>query len=305
MAKRAGGLGRGLGSILNDPTVSGEKKQQIRKKVAITEVSVDKVRPNRFQPRTDFDQEALTDLADSIKQHGIIQPITVRKLEEGEYELISGERRLRASKEAGLKKIPAYIREANDQELVMMALIENVWREDLNPIEIAQSYQRMMSELNLTQEDLENKVQKKRSTISNYTRLLKLPPSLQSALKDPSSDFSMGHAKALIGLKEDQDKLNFFEKIISEKLSVRKTEELVKKQKALSKKESAPSTSPEDKIKQGTQQKLIQGLERKLQDKLQAKVAINQKEGSEKGEIRVKFSSESELNEILEIMGII
>jgi ParB family chromosome partitioning protein len=307
MAKRAGGLGRGLGSILNDPSVSGEKKKEIQKKVSINEIPVNKIVPNRFQPRTDFDPEAISELADSIKHHGIIQPITVRKLDNEEYELISGERRLRASKQAKLKTIPAYIREANDKELVMLALIENVWREDLNPIEIALSYQRMKTELKLTQKELEQKVEKKRSTIANYLGLLDLPDSIRAALKQNEGNFSMGHAKALKGIKEIDAQLSLFEEIKAKKLSVRQTEDWVKALKDAQKKgKAAPdSKDAESKIQDGVQQKLIREVEQKLQDKLQAKVQINQKAGSEKGEIRVKFSSGSELNEILEILGII
>ncbi len=305
MAKRAGGLGRGLGSILNDPTVSGEKKQEIQKKVSINEISVDKIRPNRFQPRTDFDMDAILELAESIRHHGIIQPITVRKLDNDEYELISGERRLRASKEANIKTIPAYIREANDKELVMLALIENVWREDLNPIEIALSYQRMIKELKLTQQELTEKVEKKRSTIANYLGLLELPDRARAALKVNDSHFSMGHAKAIKGIKEVDVQLSFFDEIVGQKLSVRQTEERVKAYKEAQNKGKASPKDTSSKIKDGVQQKLLREVERKLQDKLQAKVEVSQKTGSEKGEIRVKFSSESELNEILEILGII
>lgn len=305
MAKRAGGLGRGLGSILNDPSVSGEKKKEIQQKVSINEIPVNKIVPNRFQPRTEFDPEAITELAESIKHHGIIQPITVRKLDNEQYELISGERRLRASKEAKLKTIPAYIREANDKELVMLALIENVWREDLNPIEIALSYQRMKTELKLTQKELEEKVEKKRSTIANYLGLLELPDTVRAALKQNEPHFSMGHAKALKGVKEVDVQLSLFDEIKNKKLSVRQTEEWVKKFKESQKKGKTAPKDSEKAIASGIQQKLIKEVEQKLQDKLQAKVQISQKEGSDKGEIRVKFSSGSELNEILEILGII
>lgn len=305
MAKRAGGLGRGLGSILNDPTVSGEKKKEIQKKVSINEIPVNKIRPNRFQPRTDFAPDAITELAESIKHHGIIQPITVRKLDGEEYELISGERRLRASKEAKLTSIPAYIREADDKELVMLALIENVWREDLNPIEIANSYQRMKSELKLTQKELEEKVEKKRSTIANYLGLLELPDTVKAALVQNDAHFSMGHAKAIKGLKDVDVQLTIFDEIKEKKLSVRQTEEWVKKFRESQAKGKASPMDTEKTIASGIQHKLIKEVEQKLQDKLQAKVQINQKEGSEKGEIRVKFTSESDLNEILEILGII
>jgi ParB family chromosome partitioning protein len=199
------------------------------------------------------------------------------------------------------------VREANDQELVMLALIENVWREDLNPIEIALSYQRMKTELKLTQKELEDKVEKKRSTIANYLGLLELPDSIRAALKQNEVNFSMGHAKALKGIKEVDVQLGLFEEITHKKLSVRQTEDLVKAFKEGQKKgKAAPdSKDSESKIKDGTHLKLLKEVEQKLQDKLQAKVEINQKAGSEKGEIRVKFSSGSELNEILEILGVI
>jgi len=197
--KKRSGLGRGLGALLED---SGEKEKisgsGATPRGAISEIDISKIEANPWQPRSDFDEEALNDLAESIKVQGIIQPITVRALSEKEFQLISGERRLQASKKAGLKTIPAYIRLADDQQMLEMALIENIQRENLNAIEIALSYQRLLAECDLKQEELGERVGKNRSTVTNYLRLLKLPPDIQIALRD--GKLSMRHARALSGM---------------------------------------------------------------------------------------------------------
>ena len=189
-------------------------------------ISVEHIEANPYQPRTHFDQEALQELAESIKIQGIIQPVTLRQLGTNSYQLISGERRLQASKLAGLETIPAYIRKADDQQMLEMALIENIQRENLNAIEIALSYQRLLSECNLRQEELGDRVGKNRRTVTNYLRLLKLPPDVQIGLRD--AEISMGHARALIGLDDPKAQVELFRKIVAEELSVRKVEELVR-----------------------------------------------------------------------------
>ena len=191
------------------------------------EIPIDHISTNPFQPRKKFDDDTLEELAESIRQIGIIQPITIRETHDGNYQLITGERRLRASKLAGISKIPAYIRGANDNDLLEMALVENIQREDLDAIEIAISFQRLLDECNLTQEDLSQRVGKKRATVSNYIRLLKLPAEIQLGIREKR--ISMGHARAIINIEDPREQLNLFYKIIRTDLSVRKVEELVRK----------------------------------------------------------------------------
>jgi ParB family chromosome partitioning protein len=212
-------LGRGLSALLKDPTTD-------KLIGSIVEIHLDSIEVNPYQPRFHFDSEALQELANSIKELGIVQPITVRKLEENKYQLVSGERRFRASKLIENKTIPAYIRTANDQEMLEMALVENIQRKDLDPIEVALSYQRLIDEINLTQEEMSKRVGKKRSTISNYLRLLKLDPIIQTGIRDQF--ISMGHGRALINIDSPDEQLSIYEKILKGKLSVRQTENLVK-----------------------------------------------------------------------------
>lgn len=223
-------LGRGLSALLKDPdndinSVTDKNADKVLGN--IIELDIDAIEINPFQPRTNFNEETLNELAVSIKELGVIQPITVRKTDFNHYQLISGERRLRASKLAGLTTIPAFIRIANDHESLAMALVENIQRHDLDPIEIAISYQRLIDEINLTQEQLSERVGKKRSTITNYLRLLKLDPIIQTGMRD--GFVSMGHGRAIINIENKKIQLEIFEKIISSGLSVRATEELVKK----------------------------------------------------------------------------
>lgn len=224
-------LGRGLGALIEEASTTDVNRNQAPQKQVISElvkeIETDKIDLNPFQPRTNFNEEALAELAESIRTMGIIQPITVRITEGDRYQLIAGERRLRASKIAGLKTIPAYIRTADDQSMLEMGLIENIQREDLNSIEIAISYQRLIDECNLTQENLSERVGKKRATISNYLRLLKLSAEVQKALIDRQID--MGHARALISIENPKLQASILENVIGEGLSVRKTEELVRK----------------------------------------------------------------------------
>ncbi|NQZ76951.1 MAG: ParB/RepB/Spo0J family partition protein [Ekhidna sp.] len=290
--KKKSGLGRGLGALLDD---SGEKKKisgsGATPKGAINEIDISKVETNPWQPRTEFDEEALNDLADSIKVQGIIQPITVRALSEKQFQLISGERRLQASKRAGLKTIPAYIRIADDQQMLEMALIENIQRENLNAIEIALSYQRLLAECDLKQEELGDRVGKNRSTVTNYLRLLKLPPDIQVALRD--GKLSMGHARALISIDDVTIQLDIFNQIIRQELSVRKVEELVRTSGIKKEKDSRSAIiDPE-----------IKNLQSKLSSHFGSKIAIKSNEAN-KGEIKIPFSSTDDLNRILEILDL-
>lgn len=221
-------LGRGLSALLKDTTDINSASDKNADKVVgnIIEISLDEIEVNPYQPRTYFDEEALRELASSIRELGVIQPITVRKLSGNSFQLVSGERRFRASKLIGNTSIPAYIRIANDQEMLEMALVENIQRKNLDPIEVALSYQRLIDEINLTQEELSVRVGKKRSTVTNYLRLLKLDPILQTGMRD--GFISMGHGRAIINVESKDQQLNIYEKILQDKLSVRQTEELVK-----------------------------------------------------------------------------
>ena len=222
------GLGRGLDAILQSPETDITSTDISGNYVAgaVAELNIDFIEANPFQPRTDFDEAALNELAESIKVQGVIQPVTVRKMGRDKYQLISGERRLRASKLAGLKTIPVYIRVANDEQMLEMALIENTHREGLNAIEVALSYQRLIEECNITQEELGEKVGKDRSTVTNFLRLLKLPPEVQVALRD--GFISMGQARAIINIEDKAKQLIILKEIIDKDLSVRQVEELVR-----------------------------------------------------------------------------
>lgn len=284
MKKQA--LGRGLSALI-DTDIKPDGGS------SINEIELSKIEPNPNQPRTHFDQEALEELANSIREMGIVSPITLRQLDENTYQIIAGERRYRASKLAGLDKIPAYIKTAQDEQHVqLMALIENIQREDLNAIEIALSYFKLMEEYKLTQEGLSERVGKKRATIANYLRLLKLPAGIQLALKDKRID--MGHARVLAGVENAVDQLAIYERILEDKLSVHATEDLVK-------------SSPE--IKSGTRKKTKKNVEvspkfAHLTNQaiafLQAKVAIVSSETGA-GKMTIAFKSNEDLARILEI----
>ena len=222
-------LGRGLSALLQDPDndiKSAEDKNADQVVGNVIELAIDQIEVNPFQPRTQFNEESLKELAGSIQELGIIQPITVRKIGFNEFQLVSGERRFRAAKMIGLATVPAYVRIANDQESLEMALVENIQRQDLDPIEIGLSYQRLIDEISLTQEQLSQRVGKKRSTIANYMRLLKLDPIVQTGMRD--GFLSMGHGRALINVENREDQLDLYQKVIKGDLSVRKTETLVK-----------------------------------------------------------------------------
>jgi len=295
--QRKTGLGRGLSALLNDSEAvqTASKPEVVKDNVLspgnVSHVQISQVEVNPFQPRTEFDQEALEELSASIKLQGLIQPITVRKAG-GSYQLISGERRLRASKLAGLTEIPAYIRTANDQQMLEMALIENIQRENLNAIEVALSFQRMLDECNLKQEELGDRVSKNRSTVTNYLRLLKLPPAIQASIRD--NQISMGHAKAILGLDDVDKQLYVHDEIISSGLSVRKAEELVRLiQQSGLKKDNAQKNEP------------VSFQYQKIQDDLASKFATRVKlkmQGKGKGAIEIPFVSEDDLSRILELL---
>ena len=262
-------------------------------------VDINLIETNPYQPRDTFETEALKELAASIKAQGIIQPLTVRKLANNAYQLISGERRLRASKLAGLTEVPVYIRAANDQEMLEMALIENIQRENLNAIEVAISFQRMLDECSLKQEELGDRVGKNRSTVTNYLRLLKLPPVIQAALRD--SKISMGHARAMISMDSIDKQLYAFEEVLKNDLSVRKLEDLVR---SMSDKNTFKSTdktkSPAAKAEQAFSSE-YQRIQSDLAAKFDAKVSLKaDKSGS--GSIQIPFISTDDLNRILEML---
>lgn len=296
-ANKKQALGRGLSALLNDPDndIKSAKDKNAEKVIGnIIELDLDFIEVNPFQPRTNFSEESIQELASSVKELGIIQPITVRKLGFNKYQLVSGERRYRASKLLNLETIPAYIRIANDQESLEMALVENIQRQDLDPIEIALSYQRLIDEIQLTQEQMSERVGKKRSTITNYLRLLKLDPIIQTGMRD--GFISMGHGRALIAIDDQADQLDIYEKILSDKLSVRETEELVRNyhQKGESKTSSKkPETEGTPKyIKKG-----VQVFSEYFGHKIDVKVSK-----SGKGKITIPFHSEEDFNRIKKLV---
>jgi ParB family transcriptional regulator, chromosome partitioning protein len=289
-------LGRGLSALLSDPSndiKSVEDKGADKVVGSIIELDINFIEINPFQPRTNFNEETLQELAKSIKEVGVIQPITVRKLEFNKYQLISGERRLRASKLLGLSTIPAYIRLANDNESLIMALVENIQRHDLDPIEVAISYQRLIEEVNLTQEEMSERVGKKRSTITNYLRLLKLDPIIQTGMRD--GFISMGHGRALINIEDQDAQSDIYHTVVTQNLSVRDTEALVKKyQEGLKPKTGKPVSIKSFEIP--TEQK------KTFADFFGAKVDVNVAANG-KGKISIPFHSEEDFNRIMKLIN--
>lgn len=286
-------LGRGLSALLKDPEndIKSASDKNADKVVGnIIELDLEHIEVNPFQPRSNFNDDTLKELATSIKELGVIQPITVRKLGFNKYQLVSGERRFRASKLLDLPTIPAYIRIANDQESLEMALVENIQRQDLDPIEIALSYQRLIDEINLTQEKLSDRVGKKRSTIANYLRLLKLDPIIQTGMRD--GFLSMGHGRALVNIDKKQDQIALYEKIISQNLSVRDTENAVKNYHVKDGKNKATISS-----NVATPSYVNKGAE-KLTEHLSAKVIVKSS-GKTKGKITIPYNSEEEFEHII------
>ena len=278
-------LGRGLSTILKD-SKNKSKLISARKLNSILEIDVSKIDVNPFQPRSTFDKEKLDELITSIKNIGLIQPVTVKNISKNKFQLISGERRLKAFKELKIKKIPSYVRNADDNESLEMALVENIHRQDLDSIEIAISYKRLIDEINLTQEELSLKIGKKRSTISNYLRLLKLNPIIQSGIKD--GFISMGHGRAMINIDDEKMQINIYEKIISKNLSVRNTEKLIQSLK------KEGSLKIQDKIQiPSNSKKNITKLEKKINKKI--KVVFNK---DKSGKIIIPFDSIEDLNSL-------
>ncbi len=289
MKKR--GLGRGLSALLSDTPDTGQFEESPAASGNMSEISISEIEVNPFQPRKHFDQESLRELTDSIKIHGIIQPITVRKLTRNKYQLISGERRFQAAGRAGLKTIPAYIRSADDQQMLEMSLIENIQRENLNAIEIALSYQRLLTECNLKQDQLGERVGKNRTTVTNYLRLLKLPPDIQIALRD--NKLTMGHARAIINIENPEVQLLIFKRTIREDLSVRQVEELAR---AMGKGKK-PKLAPDGAVTASSKE--IVQLQGTLSSHFGTKVSV--KSDGKKGEIKIPFLSIEDLNRILDI----
>ncbi|MCB0647625.1 MAG: ParB/RepB/Spo0J family partition protein [Saprospiraceae bacterium] len=288
-------LGKGLRALLSniEQTNNVETKKEMVKTLTSTTsaIPVEEIEVNPFQPRIEFDNEALMDLAKSIKVHGLIQPVTVRAMGDSKYQIISGERRWRASKMAGLKEVPAYVRVANDQEMLEMALIENIQRADLNAIEIAISYQRLMDECALTHEALADRVGKNRSTVTNYVRLLKLPPEIQTGIK--SGEFSMGHARSLAGIDDMVRQLHLYKKAVSDHLSVRQLEQLVK--------DSTNSKSGQEKIQELPRDNEINRITKELSKIMGVKISIK-RDAKGKGMVQIPFSSDVEFNSIYDLL---
>jgi len=302
MGKERGALGRGLASILgtNITDISSNTKVENQTITAenlgkFHEVKLSQITTNPFQPRTDFNVEKLNELATSIENLGVIQPITVRKMKEQQYQLISGERRFRASQLAGLTKIPAFIRIANDQQMLEMALVENIQRENLNPIEVALSYKRLIDEINLTQEECSERVGKNRSTISNFLRLLKLPNEIQKALIN--GKISNGHARSLVSIKSEESQINLFNDIIENGYSVREVEQLSKEfssktYKQISKVKPSKYTVP------FKYQKIIHDLSKKTNTSLELRYNENGK-----GKLIIPFSNDKGLTDLINLLN--
>ena len=301
MSTKRSALGKGLGALLeNSNTDITSKKLEGEAKVvgAVANIEIASIETNPFQPRTNFEEDALNELAASIKEHGIIQPITVRKLGYDKYQLISGERRFRASQLAGLTSIPAYIRIANDQAMLEMALVENIQREELDAIEVAISYKRLIDECSLTQEQLSQKVSKQRSTITNYLRLLKLPVEIQLAIRN--GDVSMGHARALINIENEDKKLDIYNQIVLNNLSVREVEDLARGVKA-----EVSSPASKSNVEKSSNKASLSVEQQNIVEDLRAvfntKVQIS-KEASGKGKIVIPFKSDTDLKRILDLL---
>lgn len=291
MAKKSA-LGRGLGALLDNTgseTVSRTVIGSDGGSGSINEILIEQIETNPFQPRTRFDQEKLDELAASIGQLGIIQPLTLRQVRPNKYQLISGERRFRASQLAGLKSVPAYVRVANDQEMLEMALVENIQRDDLDAIEVAISYQRLIEECDLTQEKLGERVGKNRSTITNYLRLLKLPPQIQKAIMDKV--LTMGHARALINIDDEAQQLELFKQIVKDGLSVRATEQVSKSAK--NQKSAGGKELPIE----------YQRIQDNIKDQLNAEVGLKVN-AKGKGSISIAFDNEKEMKRVLSILDL-
>lgn len=294
-ATRKQALGRGLSALLKDPEndINSVSDRNADKVVGnIVELDIDTIDVNPFQPRSHFNDESLQELASSISELGVIQPITVRKSDFNKFQLVSGERRYRASKLIGLKTIPAYIRIANDQESLEMALVENIQRQDLDPIEIALSYNRLINEIGLTQEKLSDRVGKKRSTIANYLRLLRLDPIIQTGMRD--GFISMGHGRTLVNIDKKEDQISLYEKIVKNNLSVRETEQLVKQY------HEGPQQKKNINKSSGATTLIVEGTEQ-LKHYLTSNITVSSK-GDGKGKISIPFSSEDDFQRLKKLI---
>lgn len=288
-------FGKGIRALLNNPQqmeqAMHDNPQEVVRELTgnVANIQIAQIEANPFQPRTEFDKQALEELAASIRVHGLIQPVTLRRLNEKSYQLISGERRFRASQLAGLTEIPAYVRIADDQQMLEMALIENIQREDLNSMEVAISYQRLIDECSLTHESLSDRVGKQRSTITNYLRLLKLPPEIQRSVKEKK--LTMGHARALVGVNDIGFQLTVFHQILENDLSVRATEELIS---TFNIEKAGKKAKPDNRLPENL---------RNIQDKFSAffgAKAVLKRDQKGKGSLTLKFNNDGELNRILD-----
>lgn len=319
MASKKVALGRGLNALLPTGLQEGEAdldappleappsklyrfEERMRMIGRVADLDLDHISPNPYQPRQDFADEALDELAASIKQLGIIQPITVRALSGGRFEVISGERRLRAARRAGLKRVPAYIREASTEEMLEMALVENLQREELNPVEVAMGYQRLMEECGLTQEQVSNRVGKKRTTVANFLRLLKLPPRAQAALRERS--VSVGHARSLINVDDEEFQLHLLEEIQHKDLSVREVEDRVRSWRKRQKppaRPDAPAETPGRAAAPDRDTLQIQDFENRLRAQFSTQIQLKHKaDGS--GKIELSYYSAEDLERLLELL---
>ena len=298
MAKIQTGLGRGLGALISDvnsiqQAAAKKPVEPARPLVSTSEIEISKIEPNPYQPRTEFNQEALEELAASIKLLGLIQPITLRPLANGRYQIISGERRFRASQIAGLERVPAYIRQTDDQGMLEMAIVENIQREDLDSIEVALSFQRLIEECNLTQEAMAERVGKKRTTVTNYLRLLKLPAEIQFAIR--AKKISMGHAKALLSIENGKEQLKLANQIVEQDLSVRQIEQKIQKlgqKKEKKEKEEIPAIELPD-----SHFRVIEIVGKYFNNNITAK-----RDSTGAGEITIRFNSDAEVEEFLKVM---
>lgn len=295
MAKKQA-LGRGLGALIESGDTSQQNKtenKQVEVEVkGVNEIDINLIEANPYQPRTIFDEEALNELADSIKELGIVQPLTVRKLEGDRFQLISGERRLKASKIAGLPKVPVYIRKADDQNMLELALVENIQRENLDAIEIAITYNRLIDECKLTQEELSKRVGKKRATVTNHLRLLKLPAEIQLGITE--NKIGMGHARALVAVEDPKVQLDIYRKTVDNELSVRKVEEIVRELNAPKEDKAAPA-EPENELNEE-----YENLQNDLISFFNSKVELS-RNNKGKGKIVIPFKSDEELERIIAI----
>ena len=288
MSAKKNALGRGLGALI-EINEDQQERNLVHSSSAVSEILLKNISVNPFQPRTSFDEESLNELVMSVKEHGIIQPITVRRAADNSYQLISGERRIRAAEKAGLKRIPAFVREAGDENMLELALVENIQREDLDAIEVAVSYARLIEEFELTQEELGDRVGKKRATIANYLRLLNLPVEIQTAIREKK--ITMGHARALLAIEDKDFQVEVLSKIISQDLSVRQVEGLAKKSKDIEVPREAPEEARSD----------YEDLREHLSHHFGATIEFK-RSNKGTGQIVIPFKSDEDLQRIVSIL---